>query len=70
MAKKKAQLFYLLPHFPDVSLIETAFLKLKIRLGAESARTIDTPWRRIEIILGSFAEKEDASSFQEFNINT
>ena len=63
-AKKKAQLFYLPPYSPDMNPIEMAFSKLKTALRAEPARTIDTLWRRIGIILDSFTAKDCANYFQ------
>ena len=63
-AKKKAQLFYLPPYSPDMNPIEMAFSKLKTALRAEPARTIDTLWRRIGIILDTFTAKDCANYFQ------
>lgn len=64
IAKKKAQLFYLPPYYPDMNPIEMAFSKLKTALRAEPARTIDTLWRRIGVILDSFTAKDWANYFK------
>lgn len=44
--------------------IEMAFSKLKTALRAEPARTIDTLWRRIGVILDSFTAKDCANYFK------
>jgi len=61
LAKKKAQLFYLPAYSPDMSPVEMAFSKLKTALRAELARTIDTLWTRIRIILDSLTPKDCAN---------
>ena len=47
-----------------MSPIDRAFSKLKIGLRSAN-RAIDTPWRRIEIILDSITPKNSTNDFQE-----
>jgi len=64
LLKQKAELFYLPAYSPDMSPVEMAFSKLKTTLRAEPARTIDTLWRGIGIILNSFTPKDRINYFQ------
>ncbi len=60
---RRAQLFYLPPHSPDLNPIEMAFAKLKALLPQNPARTVDTPVDRIGTLLDRFHPAQCANFF-------
>ncbi len=64
IAARRAQLFYLPPYSPDMNPIEMAFSKLRTLLRADPARTIDTLWRRMGVLLDRVTPQECANYFR------
>lgn len=62
--KVGAILRYLPPYSPDFNPIENAFAKLKARLRAEAARTIEALWQAAGLIARSFTPAECANYFK------
>lgn len=60
---KGAWLLFLPPYSPDLNPIEMAFAKLKARLRASAARTIDDLWKAIGDICQLFSAEECANYF-------
>ena len=60
-----AWLLFLPPYSPDLNPIEMAFAKLKARLRAAAARTIDDLWKAIGSICSLFTPEECSNYFQE-----
>jgi transposase len=58
-----AWLLFLPPYSPDLNPIEMAFSKLKARLRATAARTIDDLWKAIGNICALFLPKECSNYF-------
>ena len=59
-----AWLLFLPPYSPDLNPIEMAFAKLKARLRAAAARTIDDLWKAIGSICSFFTPEECSNYFQ------
>ncbi len=60
---KGAWLLFLPPYSPDLNPIEMAFAKLKSRLRATAARTIDDLWKAIGSICSLFTPDECSNYF-------
>ena len=60
---KGAWLLFLPPYSPDLNPIEMAFSKLKARLRATAARTIDDLWKAIGNICELFSPEECSNYF-------
>lgn len=60
---KGAWLLFLPPYSPDLNPIEMAFAKLKARLRATAARTIEDLWKAIGDICKLFSAEECANYF-------
>jgi len=58
-----AWLLFLPPYSPDLNPIEKAFSKLKARLRAAAARTIDDLWKTIGSICALFTPEECSNYF-------
>ncbi len=58
-----AWLLFLPPYSPDLNPIEMAFSKLKARLRAAAARTIDELWKAIGSICALFTPEECSNYF-------
>lgn len=58
-----AHLIFLPPYSPDLNPIEMAFSKLKARLRATAARTIDDLWKAIGSICKLFSAEECSNYF-------
>ena len=58
-----AGLHFLPPYSPDLNPIEMAFSKLKARLRAMAARTIDDLWKAIGNICALFTSDECSNYF-------
>jgi transposase len=58
-----AWLLFLPPYSPDLNPIEMAFAKLKARLRAAAARTIDDLWKAIGSICKLFSTEECSNYF-------
>ena len=56
-----AKLFFLPRYSPDLNPIEQVFSKLKTLLRKTDPRTIETTWREIGALLGSFTPTECAN---------
>ena len=56
-----AKLFFLPRYSPDLNPIEQVFSKLKTLLRKADPRTIETTWRQIGALLGSFTPQECAN---------
>ena len=59
-----AWLLFLPPYSPDLNPIEMAFAKLKARLRAAAARTIDDLWKAIGSICSLFTPEDCSNYFQ------
>lgn len=59
-----AWLLFLPPYSPDLNPIEMAFSKLKARLRAAAARTIDDLWKAIGSICALFTPEECSNYFE------
>jgi transposase len=59
-----AWLLFLPPYSPDLNPIEMAFSKLKARLRATAARTIDDLWKAIGNICALFSPEECSNYFE------
>jgi len=58
---KGAELRYLPPYSPDLNPIEQLFAKLKALLRKAAARTVDTLWDTIGLLLDAFSPAECAN---------
>jgi transposase len=58
-----ARLFFLPPYSPDLNPIEQVFAKLKTLLRKAAERTVETTWKRIGILLGTFTPQECSNYF-------
>jgi transposase len=58
-----ARLFFLPPYSPDLNPIEQVFAKLKTLLRKAAERTVETTWKRIGTLLGTFTPKECSNYF-------
>jgi transposase len=71
ISAKGAWVLFLPPYSPDLNPIEMAFSKLKARLRATAARTIDGLWKAIGNICALFTPEECSNYFNadgyEFN---
>lgn len=56
-----ARLLFLPPYSPDLNPIEMMFAKLKTLVRKADERTIETTWRRIGALLGTFKPDECAA---------
>jgi len=56
-------MLFLPPYSPDLNPIEMAFSKLKARLRAAAARTIDDLWKAIGSICALFTPEECSNYF-------
>ena len=61
--ERGAWMLFLPPYSPDLNPIEMAFSKLKARLRAAAARTIDELWKAIGIICAIFTPEECSNYF-------
>ena len=64
-----AHLLFLPPYSPDFNPIENAFAKLKARLRAAAARTVDSLWDRIGALIDQFTPEECANYFAAAGYN-
>ena len=53
-----AKLFFLPPYSPDLNPIEQVFAKLKTLLRKAAERTVEATWKRIGVLLQTFAPQE------------
>ena len=58
-----ARLFFLPPYSPDLNPIEQVFAKLKTLLRKAAERTVETTWKRIGTLLGTFTPQECSNYF-------
>ena len=65
IAERRAQIFYLPPHSPDMNPIEMAFSKLKALLRQEPARTVNGLIERIGSLLDRLLPSECANFFEK-----
>ena len=59
-----ARLFFLPPYSPDLNPIEQVFAKLKTLLRKAAERTVETTWKRIGSLLGTFTPQECSNYFR------